>query len=202
MSYDWSDHQGNKHKRISNLNATVMLGHLFRPNTACAEMAGPEIAIPGPLLFRLDNTGYRIPIFFSQRSLPAGRISWFKVPLKVNKSSQHEFRVIVRMSDGREIASRPIKLLYYVPRVPATNSASRQTREAGAAFALPTLWEHNGSKLALEADGPNRVFYYVEPRPSLKSIGVTSGTLLFRGQRVGDRYSGKARVFTDGCEVV
>ena|SRR5882672_11227366 len=46
---------------------------------------------------------------------------------------------------------------------------------AGAA----SLWDHNGSVVSLEANGPARKFYYSAPRPGLP---VTSGVLLFDGK--------------------
>lgn len=63
----------------------------------------------------------------------------------------------------------------------------------------PTLWTHNGSTMKLIAEGAGRRFYYVEPRQGMREQGVTPGTLLFDGQRIGDRYSGIAYVFSNRC---
>ncbi len=57
-------------------------------------------------------------------------------------------------------------------------------------------WVHNGSILSLEANGATRRFYYQIPRDGLP---VTSGTLLFTGRRVGNRYFGTAYVFSSVC---
>ena len=194
LEYDWTDHRGDKRRRTSKLDATITLGRLSPPPTGCAEQAGPEVVIPKPLMFRLDQTGYRIPISFSQRPVAAGSITWFKLPLNALKASQHEFRVFVRMADGAEFPSRPIKFLYYVPSWGNSRGADKLPL-AGLTFAVPTLWSDNGSTLALEADGPNRVFYYTKPKPSLGQLAIQQGTLLFTGRRVGDRYEGTARVF-------
>jgi hypothetical protein len=65
-------------------------------------------------MLRLDASNYRIPVAFRSNS-PAGRTAQLTLPIKANKSSQHDFEVVLQLSDGREIRSRPINLLYYVP---------------------------------------------------------------------------------------
>ncbi|MGH7784990.1 MAG: hypothetical protein ACREO5_14250, partial [Candidatus Binatia bacterium] len=62
-----------------------------------------------------------------------------------------------------------------------------------------TLWNHNGSQVALYADGPGRRFYYHVPVANLLESGVQTGTLLFDGRRDGYRYSGTAYVFAKSC---
>ncbi len=64
-----------------------------------------------------------------------------------------------------------------------------------------TIWTHNGSEMQLLADGRKRSFRYVAPRPSLAEMGIREGTLLFNGERVGDRYEGVARRFSERCGV-
>jgi hypothetical protein len=60
-----------------------------------------------------------------------------------------------------------------------------------------TIWRHNGSELRLVADGRKRSFYYLAPRSGLTQVGIKEGTLLFSGERVGDRYEGTARRFSE-----
>jgi hypothetical protein len=57
-------------------------------------------------------------------------------------------------------------------------------------------WDHNGSVVSLFAKGSDRQFVYSKPRPALP---VSSGTLLFAGKRIGNRYSGLAYVFAAKC---
>jgi hypothetical protein len=64
-----------------------------------------------------------------------------------------------------------------------------------------TIWMHNGSEMQLLAEGRKRAFRYVAPRPSLAEMGIREGTLLFNGERVGDRYEGVARRFSERCGV-
>jgi len=59
-----------------------------------------------------------------------------------------------------------------------------------------SLWDHNGSVVSLQAIGASRKFQYEKPRPGLP---VHAGTLLFKGRKEGDRYSGTAYVFSEQC---
>lgn len=63
-----------------------------------------------------------------------------------------------------------------------------------------TLWDHNGSRMAWEyGPGNRRTVWYWTPRSGVRNVGVIRGTLLFEGVREGNRMSGEARIFTDGC---
>ena len=61
-----------------------------------------------------------------------------------------------------------------------------------------TRWKHNGSVMTLYADGPYREFKYETPRAGLPSI-VTTGAILFIGERKGNLYSGQAFTFSSAC---
>lgn len=61
------------------------------------------------------------------------------------------------------------------------------------------VWEHNGSMLALIADGDDRRFNYTQPRAGLLPNGVEVGTLLFAGRMEGTSLVGRARIFTRSC---
>jgi len=58
-----------------------------------------------------------------------------------------------------------------------------------------SFWDHNGSRMGLIAQGTQRNFHYVDPRSALVERGVVLGTLLFEGERIGNRYDGLARIF-------
>jgi hypothetical protein len=49
--------------------------------------------------------------------------------------------------------------------------------------------------MGLVAEGNRRQFYYVAPRAALAERGVAPATLLFDGERLGNRYEGQARIF-------
>jgi hypothetical protein len=114
LEYNWTDYKGVKRNRVSKINDSLILGHL-KPSSGCAEEAGPEVPLPKPLKFKLDEEQYRLPILVSPRALPPGRTYSIMVSVSADKASQHEFRFVAQMSDGSEISSRPMRLLYYVP---------------------------------------------------------------------------------------
>ncbi|WP_218916367.1 MULTISPECIES: hypothetical protein [Eikenella] len=62
-----------------------------------------------------------------------------------------------------------------------------------------SFWLHNGSVMRLQAEGNARVFSYENPTARMRGAGVKSGTVLFEGQRRGNRYTGQARVFSSNC---
>lgn len=59
-----------------------------------------------------------------------------------------------------------------------------------------SLWDHNGSVLRLEADGPKRRLLYQEPRTGL---AVEHNTVLFDGVQQGKQYTGTAYKFSRKC---
>lgn len=64
------------------------------------------------------------------------------------------------------------------------------------------LWLHNGSIMRLEAEGDRRRLYYEVPRKGMRKAGAKRGTLLFEGERLGDRYTGTAYIFAKGCRPI
>jgi hypothetical protein len=119
LDYDWRDSKGAQHSQSSPYNVRLPLGHI-KVEAECGEGGARDVIAARPLQFKLDQSGYRLPVSF-QRSVPAGRTSQFTVPVNAAKSSQHDFTVVLQLADGREISSRPISLLYYVPSWFAAN---------------------------------------------------------------------------------
>lgn len=70
---------------------------------------------------------------------------------------------------------------------------------AATSVSADSCWSHNGSMMRLQAQGNNRWLSYEAPRQVLWNAGVRPGTLLFNGQKNGERYSGTARVFSKFC---
>jgi hypothetical protein len=67
----------------------------------------------------------------------------------------------------------------------------------GSVTAAEPLWTHNGSVMRLIANGAERKFVYEVPREGLSAVGIVKGTLLFKGRKAGDFYSGTAYVFSE-----
>ncbi|MBX3534561.1 MAG: SH3 domain-containing protein [Xanthobacteraceae bacterium] len=63
----------------------------------------------------------------------------------------------------------------------------------------PTIWNHNGSIVALIAKGTSRQFVYEVPRKGIADQGVEKGTILFTGIVRNGQYYGTARIFRRGC---
>ena len=113
LEYTWRDAGGTPRQASSPFSATMPLTFL-RQDNECGEGAGRELITAVAQQLRLDASNYRLPVSF-RSNIPAGRTTQLTLPIKAAKSSQHEFEVVLQLSDGREIRSRPIDLLYYVP---------------------------------------------------------------------------------------
>jgi hypothetical protein len=59
-----------------------------------------------------------------------------------------------------------------------------------------SIWMHNSSMVRWVSSGEPRWIYYVDPRPGLP---VQPDTLLFEGQRLGNRLVGTAYFFSSAC---
>jgi hypothetical protein len=113
LDYAWTDAKGVQQTRSSPYNIMLPLGHI-KIEAECGEGGERDVIAVRPLVFKLDQSGYRLPVSF-QRSVPAGRTSQFTVTVNAPKSSEHSFTVVLQLADGREIPSRPVDLTYYVP---------------------------------------------------------------------------------------
>jgi hypothetical protein len=114
LNYGWEDSKGAPRSSASPFNMKLPLGHI-KIEAECGEGGQRDPIASNPLELRLDQSGYRLPVAF-QRGIPAGRTSRLTLQLKAAKSSEHDFNVVLQLADGREITSRPISLLYYVPK--------------------------------------------------------------------------------------
>jgi hypothetical protein len=113
LAYKWKDSEGRMHDRESPLNVQMDIGTLVN----AAECEGGEIDplhTNIPLMLKLERTQYKLPIDF-RSSIAPGRVERYSLPVRAPKSSHHNYRVVLALADGREIKSRPIDLLYFVP---------------------------------------------------------------------------------------
>ena len=113
LEYSWRDASGAQRQAASPFAATFPLTFLNQENE-CGEGAAREAVTNVAQQLKLDTSNYRIPIAF-RSTIPAGRTAQLTLPIKAGRSSEHNFKVVLQLSDGREIRSRPINLLYYVP---------------------------------------------------------------------------------------
>jgi len=113
LDYTWQDSKGQERKRSSPYSIKLPLGHI-KVEAECGEGGAPDAVAASALQFKLDQSNYRLPISF-RRSIPAGRTSQLLVSVKADKSSEHDFTVVLQLADGRQISSRPVSLIYYLP---------------------------------------------------------------------------------------
>lgn len=113
LEYTWRDASGGQQRQASPLVVPLTLALLAR-ELECGEGAGPEVIAAKPQLLRLDATKYRMPISY-RTSIPAGRVGRLIASIDAAKSSSHAFRIVLQLSDGREIGSRSIRLTHYRP---------------------------------------------------------------------------------------
>jgi len=66
------------------------------------------------------------------------------------------------------------------------------------AQAFSSYWNHNGSIMGLAAQGNQRAFVYVQPRPGMAELGV-QGESFFEGVSDGHAYYGTAFAFSPRC---
>jgi hypothetical protein len=63
-------------------------------------------------------------------------------------------------------------------------------------------WDHNDSIMSIKSIGNRITIYYDQPRQGMMDEGVRRGTLLFDGQRTGNRLSGTSYVFDRHCNPI
>jgi hypothetical protein len=119
LEYTWVDNKGTSHSRSSPFQVNVGLAK-FKQEAECGEGAAPEPRKVSATQLRLDATNYTLPLQF-QHIVAAGQVVRFTLPLAAAKSSEHVFRIVATLSNGREVTSLPISLLYFRPRVLPNN---------------------------------------------------------------------------------
>jgi hypothetical protein len=114
LDYSWRDAKGNVQNWTHPFTATLPLGFI-KPTGCGGERGGPQVITSKAQQFKLDVGSYRIPIAYQATVAPTKTIPLI-FPVEAPKSSSHDFTVVIQLSDGREIRSRPVNLLYYRPR--------------------------------------------------------------------------------------
>jgi hypothetical protein len=116
LDYTWVDNKGGSHSRSSPFQVKLGLGK-FKQAAECGEGAAPApTAVKAAVQLQLDSVNYSLDLNF-QRTIGAGQVARFSLPLAAPKSSEHDFRIVALLSDGRTVSSLPISLLYFRPKV-------------------------------------------------------------------------------------
>lgn len=119
--------------------------------------------------------------------------------LKAKARELEEARLKLKEDELRQRAKELEAAQERVARAPDNGTSSDRSLPSTPVTGGPTLWNHNGSTMRLVADGSHRRFIYDSPRQGMRDEGVTAGTVLFDGNRNGERYSGTAYVFSGSC---
>jgi hypothetical protein len=114
LDYTWDDNTGKERKASSPFSIKLPLG-VLKQDLEVGEGGSREIVTRKAQQLKLDAASYRIPVTFATTLAP-GRTSRLILPIDAEKSSVHDFKIIVQLSDGREIKSRPINLQFYRPK--------------------------------------------------------------------------------------
>ncbi|MEL6920267.1 MAG: SH3 domain-containing protein [Pseudomonadota bacterium] len=67
------------------------------------------------------------------------------------------------------------------------------------AMAADFFYDHNGSRMRVNVQGPEVRIFYQQPRSGLQGVGVRSGTLLFDGRVANGYLEGMSRIFNRRC---
>jgi hypothetical protein len=114
LEYQWQDSSGAQRQRISPFNAKLLLAK--RPySNECGEGALREPLRSKLVELSVDKKAYRVPLGL-QRPIASNQTIRYAFAIKAPKSSQHKFKIAVKLSDDRQIASRPIELIYFKPK--------------------------------------------------------------------------------------
>jgi hypothetical protein len=111
LSYSYTDLDGHEARQRNHITTPVSI-------------FGPGAGAPAPPTFsynvrlRVDGGGYDVTVPISQ-SIGPGETDRFLLHIAAEKSSLHEFDVLLRYNDTAEIVSRPIKLELFLSRLDA-----------------------------------------------------------------------------------
>ena len=121
IDYVWTDSHGGANKRSSPIAVDVPILHF------AIEGAGPECGAGGPVerdfktvKLPLDKSNYRLPLPYKGKLAPQQNRR-FALALVAAKSSQHRFKVVFDLADGKSIASPEMTLIYFLPQISVSN---------------------------------------------------------------------------------
>ena len=116
LDYEWTDSQGKAHAKSSPFSMNIVIARL-EWEAECGEGGMPEMRQMKPFEFALEKQDYRIMVPLRD-DIPPGVTGRWRVRLQAPKSSNHEFRIVFELADGRQVASRPIHFTFFKPKSP------------------------------------------------------------------------------------
>ena len=113
LDYDWKASDGTVSHKSSPFQVSLPVASVAN-SAECGE--GGEI-IPvrhDPFQLHLDEKNYKLALPFSADVTPGFTTRW-RIEVSATETSLHDFQVVLLLSDGRQVASRPIHLTYFMP---------------------------------------------------------------------------------------
>jgi hypothetical protein len=114
LEYHYRDPSGKVVSTSSPLQISIAIGGLTK-GPECGEGGPPQPIRNHPISLKLDQASYRIQLPVPTSAIAPGHSRQFTLAFSAPKSSHHDFQLVAVLTDGREIRSRPITLLYFVP---------------------------------------------------------------------------------------
>jgi hypothetical protein len=114
LDYDWKTVKGEWRRKSSPFDGFIRIAML--PGGPEEGEGGNPVPIGHePFMLPLDGGAYRLPLPLSA-TVGAGVNGRWRMELEAERSSNHDFRVVFVLADGKRVASRPIDMLYVKPR--------------------------------------------------------------------------------------
>jgi hypothetical protein len=113
LDYSWTGSDSVTSQKSSPFSVVLPIASVAN-DAECGE--GGEI-IPvnhDPFMLRLDESGYRIAIPFAGDVTPGFTSRW-RIELQAPETSEHDFQLVLLLTDGRQLTSRPVHLTYFIP---------------------------------------------------------------------------------------
>jgi hypothetical protein len=115
LGYKYKNSKGEIQSGESPLRADLDLAGLLQ-QPECGEGGPPQVLRKDPITLKLDQENYRILLPLRAKRLEPGQSQQFTQAINATQASRHDFQIVAKLSDGREIRSRSIDLLYFTPK--------------------------------------------------------------------------------------
>ncbi len=116
LAYTWHDANGAAVAARSPVETDVTLFFIEAGAPECGAGAPGEGGFR-PVKLALDRSNYTLPLPYRGRLGPRENRR-LELALVADRASRHLLRVVVELSDGRRIASTPMEIGYFTPRIP------------------------------------------------------------------------------------
>jgi hypothetical protein len=116
IEYSWTGSDGKSNKRSSPFAIAIPLLEFNQQGPECGAPA-PVGRNEKPIALSLDKKNYRVPLQWRGQLMPRHN-KRLGLSLSAPKSSRHLAKVVVELSDGSTVASMPLDMLYFTPRMP------------------------------------------------------------------------------------